>query len=519
MTDDPLKKKTENNSGPDCLRRSIRQGWKNNKAPLFLLGSGATPIVIKEYYHAIYVINEIALGRAGNIKIMDAAKKMRQSEVFLLVVKHVKEGRYPTRPIQAEFFSELKKQGKLWELFCNSFLYDWIFKMDVIAQMKENDWKESVSSPEGKYPSKARRKQADNIDPPKSVTDIACQMYRSIREIICEKKQRLLGQNIILLTTNFDGAIPLALTRELNTKDEIPCIVVSGKEAISKIPHNSKVGKDKGRPWIITLRGDVYHVVCSNTLCSNYNKEISVFEALRESNQPLNIKIKGIMDSVEDGTWDNFFLLHRINEDDKNSGRNQNEEARIFYKNDPNGSSGNKNEISIFKKYIEIVYNSLIGPLNDGLFPDLKHYKSLPKDEIEKLKEVAEKIQHCPECGSRRSISISFPGYVVKDIEIGEIMSEIWRVLGSQISCVCTIGFSGNSDSTILDYLANMAWKLEIPWYNWGRKNKDTPTLSLLSKIKAVENTGNSLLKGSFVTILTPDGSLDLTESLKDLVD
>ncbi|MCD4829528.1 MAG: HD domain-containing protein [Candidatus Cloacimonetes bacterium] len=397
LDDDNSKKRIER------LMSVIEQGWKSGKAPLFLFGAYGSPIEIDQYKHAKETIEKM--------KKNDKAKEISQSDMYELVKKNRTEGVPLSRPLQTVFFSELKGNSTIWNEYCKGFLREWIEKMRLLLDY------DSVSTTNEK----------------KEMIEDAAGMYQWIFENLTNVTNS--GQNILLMTTNFDGALPQYLThksREQNEqKKQKGCpphyFELNNTKTIANLPlHRIETDQDIRR-WLITLRGDVYHVICNNPMCSNQGKEISVYESFN---------------CVKENS---------------------------------------KGESAV----------------------------------------IVELLLKCPECGSTRTVTLSFPGYYIKDQEINELMAATWESFGTRISCIITVGFSGNSDSVIVDYLVKFAEQLEIPWFHW-KKKKDiedgAPPAPLFdpAAVTAVQSAGEIRLSNRlFYLITSKNGAEDINDSFK----
>jgi len=86
-------------------------------------------------------------------------------------------------------------------------------------------------------------------------------------------------------------------------------------------------------------------------------------------------------------------------------------------------------------------------------------------------KKVITQMPACNDCGELMDLTISFPGLAIKDEEIHEVLRALWIVLGGRISLICSVGFSGDSDQEIVDFLLRVAKRLDIPWFHITRPN------------------------------------------------
>ncbi len=86
-------------------------------------------------------------------------------------------------------------------------------------------------------------------------------------------------------------------------------------------------------------------------------------------------------------------------------------------------------------------------------------------------KKVITQMPACTDCGELMDLTISFPGLAIKDEEIHEVLRALWIVLGGRISLICSVGFSGDSDQEIVDFLLRVAKRLDIPWFHITKPN------------------------------------------------
>ena len=94
-------------------------------------------------------------------------------------------------------------------------------------------------------------------------------------------------------------------------------------------------------------------------------------------------------------------------------------------------------------------------------------YEAIEKNQSDKqTPSSVNNILICPDCKTRRRLTISFPGLEVKEREIRYTFDSLWESLGCRLSLICTVGFSGNWDREIVNYLASIAHKLDAPWFN-----------------------------------------------------
>lgn len=486
--------------------KDIKSGWDRGKTPLFIIGAGCTPIDLNQYLHAEWAIrsfrkkNKQPYEGYSYLNFLDIEQKLEEpGKTFGALFT---DGWLQIdRPYQTLFFSDLKlkHENKVWEIFCKSFLFDWVCQFEAIFDNSEWTDQESKIS----------------------------KMYRVLSELQNpgENKNTFTPHSKAqILTTNFDGALPEYITN----KSKKNCIIISETERIKKLPYildkfyainkNSKQNKD---PYITILRGDVYHSVCSNEICSSYMKERSVYGVIRDiiqnkkndrekSNENGYFQLmrcpKIYTSSTEDDT--NKFFEIRIILDSKNYIKIQygpqkikeqpesekiqkliesNNTAITFHSSADNFPPDIFHEVScnvdgLKTSVYELNWSSIDN--NNIIHLELKKQtlEQLVQNAFQHERDIVEQLLRCPECKKSRILNISFPGLEQKEIEIADMMEALWSVLGNSISMICSAGFSGNSDRDVVNYLVQFAEKNNCPWYNIT-----TPTQKKITKIKKFE--------------------------------
>jgi len=388
-----------------------------------IFGTGGSPIRIDEYVHARKAIC-----------------------LFVKKIKQKYQGTRPpkvspvARPYQAQYFGDLRRlhDGKIWNEFCHQFLFDWVGRFLLCFH-------KGISN---------------------STTN-AHAIYNSLRILLLGR--RWLAPRAFVLTTNFDGAIPEYVKGGKSgpfakAKSRKQCLVIDEQDRIKLIPQHGVDEDAVGNtiPWIITLRGDVYHALCENPLCSMGNKKVSVYESLNSILTPL----------AQPGSWlqDNHEILNTL-------------EAQITSERRPTVNEALKSH---------------------EVFKELNRH----------LEEVVDAILRCPECGGQRTLSISFPGLEIKEAEIAAVMARVWQTIGSRISTIMTIGFSGNSDREVVGHLASFADKLGCKWFHLTKPSELGSESPFITQ-EAVRHEGQRILGSRFKPIEYSDASSRLSEILR----
>ena len=220
------------------LATIITDGWKNGRVPLFLFGASGTPIDINPYDFARKAI----LNKYGKLE------KYGGTMISFPVTPPL------PRPIQSRFFSDLKKwdNGQLWSDFCTIFLEEWVKQHIELCNANHDD-----------------------------------SIYKLITDnFVCKTARSGYFPDAVILTTNFDGAIPDYLMRSTESGSVTHCYVLEDSLRIRRLAQMGAVPR-KGfpkliqSPYIMTLRGDVYHALCQNPFCSMGGKAVTAYEALR----------------------------------------------------------------------------------------------------------------------------------------------------------------------------------------------------------------------------------------------
>jgi len=86
----------------------------------------------------------------------------------------------------------------------------------------------------------------------------------------------------------------------------------------------------------------------------------------------------------------------------------------------------------------------------------------------------AVKALECPVCGKTRGLEISFPGVFGKEEAIERAIHALHRVIGSSIGGVAFLGFSGDWDETLVEYLVRRAKEVKAPVLGFSRTTLGT---------------------------------------------
>lgn len=390
----------------------FKDGLKYGKYPLLLFGAKGTPVDINEYE---YVKSATSDKTYKGVTLSD----LGYSDVRL------------PRPLQARLFSDLQKSPAHWKIFCQLFIIDWLIKLVLVHEMFSGSNEDES-------------------------------MYANLRNLFPHVKNgKTTLQRAYVMTTNFDGCIPEFLDEYplFNEEKEKKTLVLNDSAKIRLIPleANRTIG-NKGEsdimesPWIITLRGDVYHTVCTNKLCSNGDKEISIYDAVNKINK--NSIAWGDINLLIDRKEHKIKKWHIVKSDD--------------------GKFSIKGEEILFPAVVPV-----------------------PHEIISLMQEML----CCPECRGERTLTISFPGLEQKEQVISEIMTAAWTVFGSNISLLCTVGFSGDSDRELVANLCQYALHANCNWFHITRKGGSMDT--------AVIRQGKALLpKDKFTPLDIGTGGL-----------
>lgn len=521
------------------FKNHLEQGFRKGRVPLFVVGAGATPFDLNHYTHAEWAIRQHLKQVPKNMEyegytLDEMPLDIRKDQgVSLLSCSTMYKWISPKRPEQAFFFSDLKTTcgGKIWRRFSRSFLFDWISKYTAlfIGGSKNTPLHESMFNIQGEL--------CDWLKP-NTPSSIFSQYAKAI-----------------VLTTNFDGAIPAYIERQENPRNPSDrCIIIDSVAKIHALPrallpastngnHKLPINPPTNSPFLITLRGDVYHSVCDNHICSAHKKETSVYRLISSRTRTktdINLKMAFQLLAL------NFRVLFSENDEElelRFVGTNGRELAIKISEGD--NKLKNHNKPLIVPNYAQLLHDGeriqIIFIKEEGLYDD-KRSVWLDYDDKKKtlslntpskkgdespnqtpidLNELVSNAETyirdhrmlmndmltCPECYQERTLTISFPGLEKKEKEIAETMEAIWSVMGSAISTVCTVGFSGNSDREVVSYLARFANKNKAPWYNVVRPGGGSNT--------AVKAVGNRELKDKFIPL--PIGREGLTEILKNV--
>lgn len=248
------------------LAKIITEGWQEGRMPLFLFGARGTPTIINEYTISKVIIEEWEKEN----KCEYAGTEVPPPEVSP-----------PSRPVQARFFSDLRKwdNGAVWKKFCESFLTDWVDKF---------------------FAEKKTRKESDEL-------------YGFISDCFQNSMTRTgIAPDILVLTTNFDGAIPEYL-KENAGKGSHNCLVLDDPLRIRQISRLGTRQLPDTVKYVITLRGDVYHAVCNNPLCSVGSTKVSAYEALSDAiRESIPNKRPPMLDGKEDSDVDVKEIVDKI---------------------------------------------------------------------------------------------------------------------------------------------------------------------------------------------------------------
>lgn len=90
---------------------------------------------------------------------------------------------------------------------------------------------------------------------------------------------------------------------------------------------------------------------------------------------------------------------------------------------------------------------------------DLDSYSKSPGDVEPKTKSVLA----CPECGELRTLQIGFPGHHEKEVESEKILACLWRFVVPSTSMFVLLGFSGEWDRSIVDFIFEASRYQKIP--------------------------------------------------------
>ena len=505
----------------DKLQEAVRAGWKLGRAPLFIIGAGCTPIELNQYLHAEWAIRSFRekeqLEYQGyeyrNIFLHDKFEETGQRVGYLQST----EWFTTDRPYQALFFSDLKlkHEQKVWQIFCRSFLFEWISQ--YLTVFPDADASESTSLGEG--------------------TDIY-KMYDAISDMVKPHE----GQDNFdqyckghILTTNYDGTLPEYIRRK-----EKNCSIISDINGIKMLPlslapePNDKTHSTKSKsPFITILRGDVYHSICNNKLCSSEGREVAVYNLIRDQieaaknmedfkedsasyrhNKDYNVlnQFSKLYDTRNDGSIELRIVLAkgielRIVVPGKLSTNDDENQPEYFFEKLKNNEDLDYDLLAKSKSGIEVqlkaISNDNLSKLGDrrqiykwkiesehlvvskaakANSKNRKNWSELVvvtkeslgpilKSAFQLERNIVDNILRCPECGESRILNISFPGLEQKEMEIADTMEALWSVLGNSISLICSAGFSGNSDREVVNYLVKFAEKNNCKWFNVGREN------------------------------------------------
>jgi HD superfamily phosphohydrolase len=191
--------------------------------------------------------------------------------------------------------------------------------------------------------------------------------------------------------------------------------------------------------------------------------------------------------------------------------------VRNFYGRKPES----RGEYAVFKIRGDIFYavcNTSGCPFANRVVPVYE----LKKSTVAVDRESVEKVLECPECNSKRSLRISFPGLEEKERETYDMIEELWRFVIPTVSGILVLGLSGVWDELAIHSLLHASEILHIPIFDVKRDNSHShdPDLSYICRIQRelfpachffrVDSTANSFMAALMnlsSTISTPGGA------------
>jgi HD superfamily phosphohydrolase len=250
----------------------IVKGWENGRIPLFLFGAGGSPFKINQY-------------KIAQDAIATYEKKSERKYTGTPIPKSAIE-KGCSRPVQARIFSDLKnyedpqtRKKEAWGTFGKLFLEKWIVEFSPYCP------------PDAGLAAVQKKEETNTLE-----------KYYGFLSTCLENGKSFfnLSPGALVLTTNFDGAIVQYLS-ESKDKKATPCLVLdtpaqiraTGRLNVGSRTKNKGQKRDAAAPnktendstslvkYIVALRGDVYHLICHNPLCSVNHTKVSIYDALQ----------------------------------------------------------------------------------------------------------------------------------------------------------------------------------------------------------------------------------------------